>query len=210
MSIRVLIADDHVVVRQALKLLLEREGLDVVGEAADGQQAVKLVRECSPEVAILDRLMPLLGGLEAAWEIRQASPHTRVILLTSSIDDSSVLEALEAGVKGCVLKSHDARDLISAVREVARGGTYLSTGASSAVVDGYLGRTKVVRDRLTPRERQVLQLIAEGKKTREIAGILGVSIKTAESHRSRIMGKLRIRDTAGLVRYAIRRGLAEL
>jgi DNA-binding NarL/FixJ family response regulator len=210
MSIRVLIADDHVVVRQALKLLLEREGLDVVGEAADGQEAVKLVCELSPEVAILDRLMPLLGGLEAAWQIRQASPHTRVLLLTSSIDDASVLEALEAGVKSCVLKSHDARELITAVREVARGGTYLSTGASSAVVDGYLGRTKVVRDRLTPRERQVLQLIAEGKKTREIASILGVSIKTAESHRSRIMGKLQIRDTAGLVRYAIRKGLAEL
>ncbi len=210
MPIRVLVADDHAVVRQALRLLLEREGFEVVGDVADGHQAVKAAREQTPDVAVLDRLMPLSSGLEAAWEIRQCCPRTRVVLLTSRSDEESVLEALQAGAKGCVLKSRDARELIAAIREVARGGTYLSSEASTAVVDGYLGRTKATDDHLTRRERQVLQLISEGKKMREIAELLGVSVKTAETHRSRIMAKLDIRHTAGLVRYAIRRGLTEL
>jgi len=210
MSIRVLLADDHAIVRQALRLLLEREGFDVVAEASDGHEAVAHSRELRPDVAILDRLMPILGGLEAAREIRQVSPRTRTILLTSRTDDGGVLWALDAGVRGCVLKSHDAGDLIAAVREVAQGGTYLSPGVSTAVVNGYLSGTKIPGDGLTPRERQVLQLIAEGKRTREIGEILHVSVKTAESHRSRIMSKLQIRDTAGLVRYAIRQGFTEL
>jgi DNA-binding NarL/FixJ family response regulator len=210
MSIRVLLADDHAIVREALKLLLEREGFDVVAEAGNGHEAVALSRELLPDVAILDRLMPFLGGLEAAREIRQVSPRTRTILLTSRTDDGGVLWALDAGVKACVLKSNEAQELITAVHEVARGGTYLSPGVSTAVVDGYLARTKIPGDGLSPRERQVLQLIAEGKRTREIGEILNVSVKTAESHRSRIMSKLQIRDTAGLVRYAIRQGFTEL
>jgi len=210
MSIRVLIADDHAIVRQALKLLLQQEGLEVVGEAGDGVEAVKIATQCTPDVAVLDRLMPLLGGLEAAREIRRVSPDTGVVLLTSRADEQGVLDALEAGIRGCVPKSHEARELIAAIGEVARGGTYLGAGLCSAVVNGYLGRVQAGPGVLTPRERQVLQLIAEGKKTREIARLLGVSVKTAESHRGHIMDKLEIRDTAGLVRYAIRRGFSEL
>jgi two-component system, NarL family, response regulator NreC len=210
MSIRVLIADDHVIVRQAIRLLLEREGMVVVGEAGDGAQAVKLAAQCTPDVAVLDRLMPTLGGLEAAREIRRSLPRTGVVLLTSRTDEQGVLDALDAGVRGCVPKSHEARELIAAISEVARGGTYLAAGLSRAVVNGYLGRAQAGADVLTPRERQVLQLIAEGKKTRDIARLLGVSVKTAESHRGNIMEKLAIRDTAGLVRYAIRRGFSEL
>jgi two-component system, NarL family, response regulator NreC len=210
MSIRVLIADDHVIVRQALRLLLELEGLEVVGEAGDGAQAVKLAAQCTPQVALLDRLMPVLSGVEAAREIRRVSPSIGVVLLTSRTDEQGVLDALEAGIRGCVPKAHDSRELMAAIREVARGGTYLGAGLSNAVVNGYLGRGPAAPKVLTPRERQVLQLIAEGKKTRDIAQLLGVSIKTAESHRGNIMEKLAIRDTAGLVRYAIRRGFSEL
>jgi DNA-binding NarL/FixJ family response regulator len=210
MPIRVLIADDHTVVRQALRLLLEREGFEVVAEATDGHQAIRAVRESEPDVAVLDLVMPLLNGVETAREIRQASPRTRTILLTSRSDDERILEALKAGIRGCALKSCDAQELIRAIREVAAGGTYMSPEVSTAVVSACIGAGSESRDRLTSRERQVLQLIAEGKKTREIAELLGVSIKTAESHRGRLMRKLLIRDTAGLVRYAIRRGLSEL
>jgi DNA-binding NarL/FixJ family response regulator len=210
MSTRVLIADDHVIVRQAIRLLLEQEGLEVVGEAGDGAQAVKLATQYTPDVAVLDRLMPTLSGLEAAREICRALPRIGVVLLTSRSDEQGVLDALDAGVRGCVPKSHEARELIAAIREVARGGTYLGPGLSRAVVNGYLGRAQASPEVLTPRERQVLQLIAEGKKTRDIARLLGVSVKTAESHRGNIMAKLAIRDTAGLVRYAIRRGFSEL
>ena len=210
MGIRVLLADDHAIVRQALTLLLEREGIVVVGEAGNGAQAVEMVAKCSPDVVVLDRLMPVLSGLEAAREIRRISPATQLVLLTSRTDEHGVLEALRAGIKACVAKSHEARELIAAIREVAVGGTYLGTGVSSLVVNGYLGSRASSPEALTPRERQVLQLIAEGKKTREIASLLGVSVKTAESHRGNIMAKLEIRDTAGLVRYAIRCGYSEL
>ena len=210
MAISVVVADDHTVVRQALKLLLERDGVSVVGEASDGHQAVRLVRDLQPDVAVLDLVMPLLNGLEAAREIRQASSRTRVVLLTARTDEGCVLEALHAGVKGCVLKSHDSADLIRGIREVARGGLYLDPTVSKTVIGAYLSGTGLARDPLSPRERQVLQLIAEGKRTREVAELLCVSIKTAESHRARIMKKLEIREMAGLVRYAIRQGLSQL
>jgi DNA-binding NarL/FixJ family response regulator len=210
MAIRVLLADDHGIVREALKLLLEREGFQVQGEAVDGRQAVRLARDLQPDVAVLDLVMPLLNGLDAAREIRWVSPRTRTILLTARTDDRSVLEALQAGVKGCVLKSHEAAELIRAIREVSRGGLYLDPAVSKTVVAAYLQETGPPKDPLSPRERQVLQLIAEGKKTREVAELLCVSVKTAESHRARIMRKLDIRETAGLVRYAIRQGLSLL
>ena len=210
MSIRVLIADDHAVVRQALTLLMEREGFEIVGQAADGDEAWRMARDTTPDVAVLDLMMPVMTGVEAAREIKRVSPRTATILLTAKTEDRHVLDALQEGIKGCALKTHEARDLIQAVREVARGGRYLSPGLSRAVIDSYVAGNGSPRDILTPRERQVLKLIAEGRKTREIGEILGVSVKTAETHRSRIMKKLNIRETAGLVRYALRQGLAEL
>jgi len=210
MAVRLLLADDHAIVREALKLLLTAAGFDVVAEASDGLQAARLARQLEPDVAVLDVVMPLLNGLDAAREIHQASPRTRTLLLTSRHEERLLLEALEAGVHGCVLKTYQADELIRAIREVMGGGIYLSAGTSRFVVEAYRSRTPLRPDPLSQRERQVLQLIAEGKRTREIADLLGVSVKTAESHRAHIMKKLGISQTAGLVRYAIQRGLSEL
>jgi DNA-binding NarL/FixJ family response regulator len=210
MGIRVVLADDHAVVRDGVKLLLELEDFEVVGQAADGLEAVRLVRELKPEVAVLDRAMPLLNGIDAAREIRLASPETRLVLLTMDTDESHVLGALRAGFMGYVLKSYDARELILAIRAVMGGGTYLHPGLSRLVVDAYVQRTENQPDPLSPRERQVLQLLAEGKRTREVGALLSISVKTAESHRSRLMKKLGIKETAGLVRYALRQGVTEL
>lgn len=204
---RILMADDHQIFRQGLRGLLERDGLQVVGEAADGRQAVRLARELSPDVAVLDLGMPLLNGVEAAREILRQLPQTRVILLTMYQEDAYVLEALRAGIRGYVLKAQAAADLVNAIHQVMQGAMYLSPGISAAVVNAYVTRSEAPLDPLTSRERQVLQLVAEGKSTKEIARVLGLSVKTAESHRSRLMRKLDIHETAGLVRYAIRRGV---
>jgi len=207
--LRILLADDHLIFRQSLKGLLEREGFQIIGEAADGQEAVRRVRDLSPDVAVLDLAMPLLNGLDAAREIVRASPRTRPILLTMHTEDPYVMEALRAGIKGYVLKTQPSTDLVQAIQEVSRGRIYLSPGISRTVVDAYLAKTELPPDPLSPREREVLQLVAEGKTTKEIARLLGVSVKTAENHRTRIMAKLDIHETAGLVRYAIRRGVIQ-
>lgn len=209
MALRILIADDHAVVRQGLRALLERLGFDVVAEAADGREAIRRAQALQPDVAILDLAMPLLNGLGAAREIARIAPRMKTILLTVHTEDQYVLEALQAGVRGYVLKSQATQDLVQAIQEVMRGAIYLSPGISEAVVQAYLTKTDVPGDPLSPREREVLQLIAEGKTTKEIAATLGVSVKTIESHRARLMEKLHIRHTAGLVRYAIRRGLIQ-
>jgi DNA-binding NarL/FixJ family response regulator len=210
MSVRILVADDHTIVRQGVKLLMLREGFEVVDEAGDGQEAVRLARDNCPDVAVLDYAMPLLNGLGAAGEIIHACPQTKVILHTMHADDRYVLEALRTGVKGYVLKSQSATDLIVAIHEVMRGMVYLSPRVSRSVVDAYLVKSELPPDPLTPREREVLQLVAEGKTTKEVAHLLGISVKTAESHRTRIMKKLDAPNTAGIVRYAIRRGMIEV
>jgi len=209
MRLRILLADDHQIVRQGLKALLEREGFDVAAEASDGLEAVRLARDLQPDVAVLDIGMPLLNGLDAARQVLQASSRTRAILLTMHAEDHYVLEAVRAGVTGYVLKTQAAGDLVQAIREVAGGAIYLSPGVSQAVVQAYRAKSDLPPDPLTPRERQVLQLIAEGKRTKEIAALLGVSVKTAESHRTRLMEKLNIHETASLVRYALQRGLIQ-
>jgi len=209
MPTRILLADDHVIVRQGLRALLERAGLEVVGEAADGHEAVRLAGDLHPDVAILDFAMPRLNGLDAAKEVRRRSSATRTILLTMHTEDHYVLEALQAGVSGYVVKTQAAADLVQAIHEVSRKAMYLSPVVSRTIVDAYLGKTAPPADVLSSRERQVLQLVAEGKTTKEIATLLGVSTKTADSHRTRLMRKLEIHDTAGLVRYAIRRGLIQ-
>ena len=209
MPIRVVLADDHVLVRQSLKSLLEREGIQVAGEASDGQELVGVASGLRADVAVVDISMPLMNGVEAASELRRSSPRTRTILLTRHDEDQYVTEALRAGVKGYVLKNQVANDLIHAIHLVCRGGFYLSPSISQTVVDAYLSKTAMPADPLTSRERQVLQLISEGKSTKDVACLLGISAKTAESHRARLMRKLDIHETASLVRYAIRRGLIQ-
>ena len=209
MPTRVLLADDHSLVRQALRALLEKQGFQVVSEASDGQEALRSVEKTKPEVAILDINMPVLNGVDAARELVKSSPKTRVILLTQHDEDQYVVEALRAGVRGYVLKSQAAKDLLHAIQEVCRGSVYLSPNISGAVVDAYLSKTYVSPDPLSGRERQVLQLVGEGKSTKDIAVHLGISVKTAESHRARLMKKLDIHETASLVRYAIRHGLIQ-
>ena len=209
MSIRVLLADNHALVRQGLRALLEREGLEVAGEAADGREAVRLAHDLRPDVALLDIGMPLLNGIDAAREIQKESRGTKTILLTRHDEDQYVTEALRAGVKGYVLKKQAATDLVDAIRQACRNEVYLSPGISRAVVKAYLSKEELSAEPLTARERQVLQLVGEGKSTKDVASILGISVKTAESHRSRLMHKLDIHETASLVRYAIRRGLVQ-
>ena len=209
MPIRVVLADDHVLVRQSLRSFLEREGIEVVGEASDGQEVIGVVSRLRPEVAVLDISMPLMNGLEAACEVHRASPDTKTILLTRHDEEQYVTEALRMGVKGYVLKNQAATDLVHAIHQVCRGGFYLSPGVSRAVAEALLSKTTRPPDPLTSRERQVLQLISEGKSTKDVACLLGISAKTAESHRARLMHKLDIHETASLVRYAIRRGLIQ-
>ena len=207
--ITVLLADDHQVVREGLKVLLEREGFHVVAEASDGQQAVQLAKQFQPDVAVLDLAMPILNGLDAAREIQKVSEKTKPIILTMHTENHYILEGLQAGAKGFVMKTHAAEDLVQAIREASRGRTYLSPEVSQTVVQAYQDKVDIRPEPLSPRERQVLQLIAEGKSTKEVAGLLNISVKTAETHRTRIMEKLDVHETAGLVRYAIRRGMIE-
>lgn len=207
MAIRVVLADDHILVRQSLKSLLEREGFKVVAEASDGQEALRQVQSHQPDIAVIDISMPVLNGLDAAREIVRLAPKTKTILLTQHDEDEYISEALEAGMNGYVLKSQAAGDLIQAIQQVCRGQIYLSPGVSTAVVQAFRSKSKKPTDPLTTRERQVLQLIAEGKSTKDVASMLGISVKTAESHRTRLMSKLDIHETASLVRYAVRRGL---
>jgi DNA-binding NarL/FixJ family response regulator len=204
---RVLLADDHPIVRQGVRGLLEEAGHKVVGEAADGHEAVRLARTLNPDVVVLDLSMPLLNGLDAARELRRLLPEIKTILLTMYSDKAYVLQAMKAGAKGYVLKTQATEDLIRAIRGISRGEVYLSPSIAASVVDAYLDNTDATFDPLTPRERQIVQLIAEGKTTREVAGLLNISVKTAQSHRSHIMQKLEVHEVAGLVRYAINRGL---
>ncbi|MGH9434661.1 MAG: response regulator [Terriglobia bacterium] len=207
MPLRILLADDHEIVREGFRALLERQGYEIVGEASDGRAAVDLARKLKPQVAILDLSMPLLNGIDASREINRVSPQTKTILLTMHNEDQYVLEALRAGVAGYILKTKAAKDLVQAINHVSKGSTYLSPEVSQAVVEAYRSESRTIRQTLTARERQVLQLVAEGKTTKEIATQLGISVKTADTHRSHLMAKLDIHDTAGLVRYAIRNGV---
>lgn len=206
MQVRIVLADDHAIVRQGLKALLADGKFSVVGEAENGQDAIRLVRELKPDIAVLDIGMPLLNGVGAALAISKDSPETRTIALTVHTEDLYVLEALRSGIRGYVLKTQAMSELVEAIHQVVRGSIYLSPGVSQAVLDAFLSRREFVPPALTPRERQVLQLVAEGKRSKEIADLLGISTKTAEAHRAHIMDKLEIHETAGLVRYAVKYG----
>ncbi len=211
MPIQVLLADDHSMVRHGFRLLLEKEGgYRIVGEASDGQEAIRLAGRLRPDVAVLDLSMPVLNGLDAARGIRKESPRTGILLLTVHSEEAYVLQALQAGIRGYLVKTQAPADLVQAIQEILQGRVYLSPCISHTVVGAYLSQSEPPGDVLTLRERQVLQLIAEGKTSKEIADVLSLSVRTTESHRARIMKKLQIHSTPGLVRYAVRKGIVEL
>lgn len=206
-TVRVVLADDHKIFRQALRALMQREGIEVVGEASDGEEAVRMTQTFTPNVTVLDFGMPHLNGIDAARKIHEVSPKTQTVLLTMHEDESLALEALRAGMHGYLQKSQPASELVTTVQEVAHGAIHVSGGMTQAAIAAYASGAQMAADPLTAREREVLRMIAEGKTTRVIARILTLSPKTVESHRNRLMQKLDIRGTAGLTRYAIRRHL---
>jgi len=211
MAVRVLLAEDHALMRAGLRSLLkELGGVEVVGEAGEGHEALRLVAELRPDVVLLDISMPGLGGLEVAARVVREHPDTKVLVLSMHRNEEYVLEALRAGATGYILKDADAVELGVALRAVARGDRYLDPAVSAVVFDALKESAPSVRaplDRLTPRQRETLQLIAEGNTTKEIAGKLNLRVKTVESHRTQLMKRLGVHDVAGLVRCAIRSGL---
>jgi DNA-binding NarL/FixJ family response regulator len=207
MPIRIVLADDHTMIRQGLKAILESEGFQVAGEASNGRDAIATCQRVRPDVAVLDISMPLLNGLDAAQEIIKERPEVKIVLLTAFTHERYVLESLRHGVTGYLLKENAADELVQAVRAVNQGAIYLASKVSRSVLRTLSEKVDDSGDPLSARERQVLQMIAEGKSMKEIGALLGVSSRTADSHRTNIMNKLGLYDTASLVRYAIRTGL---
>lgn len=212
MATKILIADDHGILREALTSMLSNElGVEVVGEAEDGRKAVQLAQELKPDVVLMDVEMPGLNGIEATRQIIHVLPQTRVIAFSAYADRRSVREMLKAGASGYVPKQCDFQELLVAIRDVSANRIYLSSKVSGVVVEGYINRLgeqgNSAYSVLTAREREVLQLIAEGKSTKQVAKELFVSAKTIEWHRSQLMKKLKVQSVAELVKYAISEGL---
>ena len=213
MSLRILLADDHTIVRQGLKKMLEeRPDWEVVAEAGDGREAVRQAEQHKPDVAIVDVAMPLLNGIETTRQIVKRSPGTRVLVLSMHADDAYVIQILQAGATGYLLKDSADVDLIQAVQAVSRGTSFFSPAIARLMLDDYVRQLadKGVTDRyesLSEREREIFQLIAEGKANKEIAVILSISPSTVETHRARIMEKLDLHSAAEIVLYAVRRGV---
>lgn len=215
-SITVLLAEDHTIVREGLRTLLRATGdIEVVGEAATGREAVELTRKLRPAVVVMDIAMPLLNGLEATRQILKAVPNTKVLILSAHSDDAYVEQVMALGAAGYLLKQTSARVLSRAVREVQAGKKFFFREVGESLLRGdrqsseRVGLLKKNGVRLSPREREVLQLIAEGQANKQVAAGLGISVKTVEKHRQRLMEKLNIHDTAGLTRYAIGAGIIE-
>jgi len=210
--VRVLLVDDHTLFRQGLRTLLEKHGgFQVVGEAEDGRTAVTIVEELHPDIVVMDIAMKGLNGIEATRQIRQRFPHTQVVVLSMHLLESYVRQALESGASGYLLKSVAGSELVAALESVRNGGSYFSGPVSRMIVEGYLETSKAATAEkvsvLTPREKEVLQLIAEGNSYKEIASALKISPKTVGQHRDRLMQKLHCRRTAELVKFALREGL---
>jgi DNA-binding NarL/FixJ family response regulator len=214
-KIRILLADDHTLMRSGIRALLEDEpGLTVIGEAEDGRSAVAQACKLGPDLVIMDIAMPLLNGLEATRQIRQQCPHVRVLILSMHDNEEYIRQVLEAGAMGYILKDAAARELISAIRSVYRGEAVLSPAVTRLVIEDYLRwggtRPQAESDGLSPREREVLQLIAEGYTNKQIAEILSISIKTVQAHRNNLMSKLDLHDRGELIKYAIQKKIIEI
>jgi len=212
-NIRVLLADDHQLMRSGVRLMLEREpNVSVVGEAGDGREAVALAKSLKPDVVVMDIGMPNLNGIEAAHQMTEESPGLAIVMLSMHSDESYVLRALKAGARGYLLKDSAEADLTKAVHVVAGGKSFFSPAVSRVLLDDYVRKLKRSGtddpyDLLTPREREVLQLIAEGKSNKDIANLLNLSVYTVESHRANLMEKLNLRGMAELILYAVRKGI---
>jgi DNA-binding NarL/FixJ family response regulator len=214
--LKVLIADDHEIVRQGLRSMLEAQrDCQIVGEAADGRQAVSMTKELNPDVVILDIGMPTLNGLEAARQILKHRPQTKILILTMHESDSVIREVLDAGARGYILKTDAGRDLVAAVDSLRRNKTFFTSRVSQMILDGFLKGDPRPQEsgsgaiRLTPRQREIVQLLAEGKSSKEVAVALDLSVKTAETHRANIMRKLDCHSVSEVVRYAIRNNIIE-
>ena len=206
--ITVLLAEDHEIVREGFRCSLKHEhDIEVVGEAETGRQAVKLTRKLHPAVVVMDIAMPLLNGLEATRQIRKDCPDTKVLILSAHSDDAYVEQVAAIGAAGFLLKQTSSQVLATAIREILKGNTFFSPLVSKRIQKR--GESKTARNRLSSREVEVLQLIAEGKPNKQVAAELGVSFKTVDKHRQHLMAKLNIHDTAGLTRYAISAGIIE-
>jgi two-component system response regulator NreC len=209
-KIRILLADDHAVVRQGFKMILSAQpDMEIVGEAGNGREAVELAEQLKPEVVVMDVSMPELNGIEATRRLGDSTPHTRVLALSMHKDSVYVREILRAGARGYLLKDSVAADLVSAVRSIAAGEGYISPQVSTAVLDDYRRHVTNPIDLLTSREREVLQMLAEGKTNKEIATVLNLSVYTVDAHRGRIMEKLNLHSINELVRFAVRNGLVD-
>ncbi|HVO64684.1 MAG TPA: response regulator transcription factor [Terriglobales bacterium] len=211
-ALQILVADDHEIVRRGVCTLLQSHpGWQICGEAINGAQAVELAGELNPDVVVLDISMPEMGGLDAARLILQRNDKQKILFLTIVDSDELVRKALDMGIRGFVQKSDAARELVSAVEALERNGTYFTSRIAQMVLDGYLdqsgSRPHRSQSLLTNREREIVRLVAEGKSTREISALLGVSAKTAETHRSNIMRKLKLHSVSELILYAIRNGI---
>jgi DNA-binding NarL/FixJ family response regulator len=214
--VQILLADDHEVVRKGLRALLEAQpGWKVIAEATDGRDAVEKAKDMHPDVAIVDIGMPSLNGLEATRQIVKKAPRTRVLVLTMHDTNPLIQQVVKAGARGYVLKSDVASDLVSAVEALCRDQTFFTSKVSQIILDRYVGKADGAANGpdedspLTPREREIVQLLAEGKSSKEVASVLGISVKTAETHRINLMRKLDCHSVAEVVRYAVRNLIAE-
>lgn len=210
--IKVLLADDHTIVREGLlSLLRQQRDVTIVGTAENGREAVDMARSTFPDVVVMDIAMPQMNGIEATRQLTRLMPKTKVIVLTMYADEEYIVRALQAGVRGYLLKKAAAAELLQAIRAVERGDFYLSSDISNVVVQRFLSSDAAAAESepLSDRERQILQLVAEGNTNRKIASMLGVTLKTVDTYRTRMMTKLGIHDTPGLVRYAIRKGIVQ-
>lgn len=209
-KIRILLADDHEVVRAGFRRILDAQpDMDVVGEASNGRLAVEMAAKYHPDVVVMDVSMPLLGGIEAARQIGKIAPGSRILALSMHRDSVYVREMLRAGARGYLLKEGGETDFLAAVRTIAKGGGWISPAVSEAVLEDYRRHVTHPIDLLSPREREVLQLISESKTNKEIASALGISVYTVEAHRGKIMDKLNLHSVGELIRFAIRNGLVD-